>query len=343
MTGPSSLSMEDKVFLATAKTEEAPTAEQLDAVVEHGWQAVPDPAEESGAIFLLRPVQSKEEAAGQFADLVLDERLAPLFSGLVSNPPIENPLQASGRPPDASVRAPSDLPKKPDDPSKSDGAAEEPEKKDGPQPNAFPTIPEYLWKSLNPESQDELAKKLVEYVVNRPDTAAYGSSFDDAALFAHLNPADRPDHAKKILEQKHGMTGDQVRRELLVDEFQIERVNLMKQAVASAVEINEHLKKWRTLSENVVPFLVWSTAAAAAFVLALFALVFLGRISGWEMAVLVFVFALMAVSPATLLLVGRPLKGLDEWSPNKQEKKAEEAAKEEPARDKGKSEEKAGK
>jgi hypothetical protein len=56
------------------------------------------------------------------------------------------------------------------------------------------------------------------------------------------------------------------------------------------------------------------------------------------MAVLVFVFALMAISPATLLLIGRPLKGLDEWSPNKQEKKAEEAAKEEPAKDKGKAE-----
>ena len=71
------------------------------------------------------------------------------------------------------------------------------------------------------------------------------------------------------------------------------------------------------------------------FVAALFVLLFLGRINGWEMAVLAFVFALMAVSPATLLLIGRPLKGLDEWSPSKYEKKTDEAAKEEPAKDKG--------
>lgn len=42
-------------------------------------------------------------------------------------------------------------------------------------------------------------------------------------------------------------------------------------------------------------------------------------------------------------LVGRRLKGLDEWSPSKQEKKPEEAPKEEPTRDTAKSEEKAGK
>jgi hypothetical protein len=60
------------------------------------------------------------------------------------------------------------------------------------------------------------------------------------------------------------------------------------------------------------------------------------------MAVLVFVFSLMAVScnpPAHRQTAER----LDEWSPSKQEKKAEEPAKEEPAADKGKPETKTNK
>jgi hypothetical protein len=114
----------------------------------------------------------------------------------------------------------------------------------------------------------------------------------------------------------------------------------MKKAVDTAGEMNRHLMKWRELSGSVWPMLQVSSIIAAVFVLVSFALVFAGRISGWELAVLAFIFALMAVSPVTLLLIGRPLKGLDEWSPSKQEKKAEEAAAEEPVKEKAKTEEK---
>ncbi|MDR6416970.1 hypothetical protein [Pseudarthrobacter sulfonivorans] len=335
--------MDDKVFLATAKTEEALTEEQLAAVLEHGWQAVPHSAETSPASLLLRQVHSEDEAASQFALLIQDKRLSDL-SSIVSKPYLENPLQAPV------FFEPGGPPPKPEDPPKSDSAAgkpdkpaDEPEKKTAPQSDVFPAIPEYLWTSLTPDSQEELAKKLVEYVVNRPHTAAYGSSFDDAALFAHLDDEERSGLAKKILEQKHGMTVEQVKREGLVNEFQAERVNLMKGAVVTATEINAHLAKWRELSNKVLPLLMPSSVVAGVFVLGLFGLVIVGRISGWEMAVLVFVFSLMAVSPATLLLIGRPLKGLDEWSPSRQEKKAEEPAKEEPAADKGKPETKTNK
>lgn len=351
--------MEDKVFLATAKTEETLTDEQLLAAAEHGWQAMPHPAAESSATFLLRPVQSEDEATGQLADLLRDHRLADLLS-ISSTPYVSNPLYAPASPPQG-IRGTSE----PDDqqqpgpaeekPGTTDGAAgkggrppDEPPTTTTPQADAFPTIPEYLWQSLKPESQEELAKKLVEYVVDRPNTAAFRSGFDDAALFAHLEAGERSDLAKGILEQKHGMTTEQVRRESLTNDFQVERVNLMKSAVHTAMEINEHLKKWRDLSNHVVPILMWSAIVAGVFVLASFWLVFVGRISGWEMSVLVFVFALMAVSPATLLLIGRPLKGLDEWSPSKQATKAEEAAKEAPAKEapansREKSDEKAGK
>ncbi len=326
--------MEDKVLLACAEAKAALTDEQSKAAGALGWRTVPDAAEGSNARFLVRPVRSKEEAVSAVEDLALSERKLHLTTGLVFEPYLNDPLNA----PASVIWAPSSRQETPEEPPKPSAGEEKPGNpaEEGPQPNIFPTIPEYVWKSLQPDKQEELAEKLVEYVVNRSATAAYGSSFDDAALFAHLDEVARPGLAKRILEQKHGMTSEQVRREGLVNGFQEQRVNLMKEAVASATEVNKHLERWRALSDHVKPFLKTSSIVACVFVAALFVLLFIGRINGWEMAVLAFVFALMAVSPATLLLIGRPLKGLDEWSPSKQEMKTEEAAKEEPAKDKGK-------
>ncbi|KIS27852.1 hypothetical protein TV39_08990 [Arthrobacter sp. SPG23] len=348
--------MGDKIFLATVMTESSLTTEQLGALAEHGWEPVPNPSEDHPASLLFRQAQSDEgEAVGQFADLIKDVRLSGI-RGLVWTP-FENSRGYAyiTRPEEAGaffkdLFEASQAPGKPGDPPKPDDAAEKraqedekPKKAAALHAETFPAIPEYVWKSLKPDTKDELAKKLVEYTINRPDAAAYASSFEDAALFVHTEAGERANLAKKILEQKHGMTAQHVRGETLVNDSQEQRVELMKKAVAAAGEINEHLIKWRDLSGSVLPLLIATTIAAGVFVLASLGLVFVGRISGWEMAVLAFVFALMAVSPATLLLIGRPLKGLDEWSPNKQAEKAEEASKEEPAKDKGKSEEKADK
>lgn len=336
--------MEDK-FLAAAKTEEALTDEQLQVVEERGWQAFPHRPEGSPGTFLFRATQSEEEAVREYADLELDDRL-PGLSGIVSRPlpssvSIINPAQASVFMKDlldaSKPKGKSDAP-----PAEPGGGETKPEKPSDTPPKeaastteTFPAVPEYLWKSLKPETQEEFAKKLVEYAASHRDRSAYGGSFDDAALFAHLAESERPDLAKRILEQKHGISTAQAN-------FEEQRLGLMVQAVASAAEVNEHLKRWTTLSKVVVPFLIISSVVAAIFVYLLFGLVSADHINGWEMAVLAFVFALMAVSPATLLLIGRPLKGLDEWSPGKQEAKAE-AAKEDPGKDKGKTETKADK
>lgn len=339
--------MDDKSLLACAETKEAITNEQAEASAELGWLTVPDQTEESQARFLVRPVASKEEAASVLKRLAQLETTPEIISGLVFEPYLKDPLSV----PASVIWNPGRESNKPDggphqpggDEEKPDEAAEKPKEELRPQQDTFPNVPEYVWNSLKKESQEDLAKKLVDYVVNRSDTAAYGSSFGDATLFAHLEAGERSGVAKNILEQRHSLRPEQVNIVTLANNFQEKRVNLMEKAVESAAEINEHLKKWRELSNHVVVLLVGSSIVAGVFVLLLFGLVFFERINGWEMAVLAFVFALMAVSPATLLLVGRPLKGLDEWSPSKQEKKPEEAPKEEPTKDTAKSEEKAGK
>lgn len=334
------MTMDDKVILAAAKAEKALTEEQKEVAAELGWQPLPHPIEGYPVTLLVRPVQTEDEAYEQYFALKRDRRMLNLVSEPYSQDPLHAPVW-TGAPlvnahdPESTTPDPppsDDATKKPSKPT------EEPEKDPVKTSEAFPDIPEYIWKTLKPDSQDELVKKLVEYRVDRSDAAAYGSSFDDAALFAHLEVSERSGLAKQVIEQKHGMAAEQVRREALVNEFQTERVNLMKKAVITAGEVNLHLMKWRDLSGNVWPLLRLSSIIAGVFVLVSFALVFVGRISGWELAVLAFVFALMAVSPATLLLIGRPLKGLDEWSPSKQEKKADEAAKDEPAKDKAKPE-----
>lgn len=336
--------MEDEVVWVCVETREDITDEQAKAAGELGWQKVPGMAEDSLTRFLARPVGSKEEAIRVVEHLDELETTPMVALGLIYQPPnVEGPLKVPAR-----VWGPAPQPAddaQPEEPEEPGGATEQPKKEDQQkqQPNAFPAIPEYIWKTLKPQIREDLAKDMVDYVINRPDSAAYGDRFDDAALFAHLAEGDRPTLAKQILELKHGMTTEQLWAERLVNLFQYERINLMQQAVATARETNLHLERWRDLSKDVSKTLEVSSKIAVVFVLLLFGLVFIGRISGWEMAVLVFVFALMAVSPSTLLLIGRPLKGLDEWSPSKQEKKAEEAAKEEPAKDKGKPEAEAAK
>lgn len=190
-------------------------------------------------------------------------------------------------------------------------------------------IPAYLWESLRGDSRSETALTILGQF--DPAKASLGDSFADSALFAQLNDDKRSQLAERILEKQHGLDQSQLRADSLVGDFQAERVNLMKQAVAAATETNEHLKTWKHLAHSVIPLLALSTIAAFIFIWNLFPLVASERMSGWEMAVVIFVLALVAVSPATLLLVGRPLKGLDEWGPGAQEKKAEEA----PSKDDG--------
>ncbi len=80
--------------------------------------------------------------------------------------------------------------------------------------------------------------------------------------------------------------------------------------------VTEQFSTWSKLAKGVRWLLVLSILLSSAFVVGGFYLLDRQRIDGWQMAVLAFIFALTAISPATLLLIGRPLAGLDKWTPD---------------------------
>lgn len=146
-----------------------------------------------------------------------------------------------------------------------------------------------------------------------PSAAAPDKGYD-AWLFKQLDGEGRSLRAGEILDQRKTLSEKQI-------EFEEQRVLLMKQAVASAIEVNRHLWTWRGLAW-CVPVLLLGTLLAT-FNIAYRLLDKVQNIDGWQLAALLFVLALVAISPATLLLIGRPLKGLDEWNPGKVEAAAE--------------------
>lgn len=205
--------------------------------------------------------------------------------------------------------------------------------------SAVPAVPESVWKYLSPADKQALAKVFVEqaleFATDRQKNAAWSYDGEETALFAHLETQQRQDIALRLLQRRGGLSTENVRSEQIGNDFQNERVMLMKQAVAAAQETTRHLVEWRKLSHRVVPFLVATTMFGSLLVLVALDLVRQGRLNGLEMALLAFVFSLMAISPATLLLIGRPLEGLDKWRPGTKESEPDKpAASPAPAADK---------
>lgn len=183
-----------------------------------------------------------------------------------------------------------------------------------------PTIPDWVWTSLDKPDAAAAAKTLIEkattFETDRTARAAWTPTRENA-LMAHVDPTQRAELAKRLLEESGGITEGHVTA-------RAERNLMLKAAVDVTTSINDQLKRWTELSKLVVPLLAAMSLAGILLILVCLDLLRAERLNGTEMALLAFVFTLAAVSPATLLLIGRPLKGLDQWSPTGA--KAEEAA-----------------
>lgn len=87
-------------------------------------------------------------------------------------------------------------------------------------------------------------------------------------------------------------------------------------------EVVRGLQKWRSLAGWAPWFLLGTLIFSAA--LSGFGMwaTYQGSISALDLSVLIFVLALFAISPAVLLLLERPLAGLDNWKPGSSDSKA---------------------
>lgn len=158
-------------------------------------------------------------------------------------------------------------------------------------PKTVPEFSDTVWESMDAGTRSQAASSVVrswlKYFTSRKAQAKWNGS-RMSALMAQLNPNDRAAAASKLLESEVSM--------------------------AKAIEVQ--FDAWTKLARKVPWLLLLTTVISALLVAACLYLVDRGRLDGWQLVFLIFVLALTAISPATLLLVGRPLAGLDKWTPD---------------------------
>lgn len=342
---------------ATLRTDGGdPSEDEVASAIEAGWE--PQVADGPGSVVVVNNFETAEDLVSAVGDLELqrfqllevsmDDDVSQVYNlvgesgfgdlgglGERSAPSPAHPQPVAAPTPSPAGGGENEADKEKDEveePAPAPPAAPAPEKA-GPVVTGkasdlgligVPSVPEMVWDSLAPADKKILAKELVvkatEFSTNRQLGASWGHATRETALLAHLEPEERRAIAVRLLEQQGGLSEQQMRSETLANDFQLQRVILMRQAVAAAAESNQHLRAWRELSKKVVPFLVATTVFGVMLVLVALDLVRQGKLDGLETALLVFIFAIMAVSPATLLLIGRPLEGLDKWRPGSTEK-----------------------
>lgn len=157
------------------------------------------------------------------------------------------------------------------------------------------------------------------------DKASFPVSIDAytmAILLDAVDEARRPGLSEQILRAATGTID--VRPEnsaavgsLAQDRWALEH-NRRQQSLDTEKQITDELlaslQRWRRISHSAVPLLIVTTAFAMIGVCAAVLLVGSGRITGSELALITFGLAVFAASPATLLLLERPLKGVDSFN-----------------------------
>jgi len=90
---------------------------------------------------------------------------------------------------------------------------------------------------------------------------------------------------------------------------------LLDQAIRAAKTLNDQLDGWKTLRNWAIGLMIVGTLFAIIMTIWLLKGRDLLTLDSYLLPVLIFIFAVMAVSPAVLLLLGRPLAGIDQFMP----------------------------
>lgn len=200
-----------------------------------------------------------------------------------------------------------------------------------PKTPSIANFPSSVWEAMDKQTRSRTAAKMVtrwvDYLTDRREQVAWADSRENR-LLAHV--AD--DGARSVIAGH-----------LLSEEFRAaaHRADMAKASVEMAMAIKVQFEGWTKLAGKVPALLGWSIFVSCLFVAAGVWLVWQQRINGIELLVLLFMAILSAVSPAVLLLLGRPLKGLDSWTPDSVLGKGKDPAEQKKADDAPKSDTKA--
>lgn len=214
-------------------------------------------------------------------------------------------------------------------PDKKAGGGAEPE---GEPPTSPPELKELhpaLWEAL--ADKPAFAKAYLESVVSARITEQSADRWKGEAqrvLIDKLGEAD--DTNKKLIRQVVRVTAGlpDVEGELYAKAVETEgkRNELLAQAVRAATTLNDQLDGWKVLRDWAIGLMVTGTVFAVVMTIWLVNGRDLRSLEGYLLPILIFVFAVMAVSPAVLLLLGRPLAGIDQFLPGGKAEALEKAA-----------------
>lgn len=191
-------------------------------------------------------------------------------------------------------------------------------------------VPTEVWRTVSLQDRREFASELIRDL--HKERSAYARNIrwtfapDAELLNQTAEGSARAELAGNVLKARVGLAEHQValanqdvalRKESVA--FAGEGVALRKEAVKQQAEVTKmlaefvtQLKKWTSLANWGLGFLIVTTLFGMAMTLWVIKLARDDKITDWAVPTAIFALALFAISPAVLLLRERPLKGLDE-------------------------------
>jgi hypothetical protein len=174
-----------------------------------------------------------------------------------------------------------------------------------------------LWRSLTPHAHREVSKKYFEHSLARFDIQTTTGAWrvaPEPALLVQLDAVaykqnDVADLKIALIRARNAIPTD------LDNKLLEKRLEVVDEQLKVSEQLRDDMKSWRKLASKAPWFLLGCLIVATLFVAAAVALTAKGKINGAELALSVFVAALFAISPSVLLLLERPLAGLDSFSP----------------------------
>ena len=187
-------------------------------------------------------------------------------------------------------------------------------------------LPENLWACyIDEDERDEFAKTIAEDLYSARIEYARRVGWVLAPELELLDRLDRLPKDPEVTASKT-MTKEFLRARidmatyesnLVEQDVELKKELLKQQSQVTQLldEFVNHAREWRHLANTGKSFLIYLTVFATAVTGFLAYLLFDGKLDAWAFPAAVFVLALFAISPAVLLIIERPLKGIDQWMP----------------------------
>lgn len=225
---------------------------------------------------------------------------------------------------------------------KSDGIVAEVKPAADPAATITATIPAFpdpapVWPDISKADRGGLAKEVLTNLYRDRSAFARRSEWVTAPELVLLDACaaeKREELAEEMLRVRAQITDADAKTRTSRAGLEEEQVKLAETKAALAAkgvdlagEMLEQMKKWRSIANWGLGFLVATTIfsmAAASYVL--LKLMPAKEVSDVAAPIIIFVLALFAISPAVLLLRERPLEGLDKWSPGGGSESGDEAS-----------------